>query len=363
MRRFMHIIWTVAKKDFKTWFRDPTFLVASILVPLVLLAVFSLVGFSSASIPIALSSNDTTNSEQVTKVIKELKSPVSPFFEVTTQNSQNANEEWENGSVLGMVKYPGNEETQYFNLYFFNINGDYTKNYLLRFAKVSRELSEANLPSGHAIVSTEEKALLPKDTAIWKYIAVGLVGFSIVFSGIVNSGVMVAREWKELTIKELILSPENRFSIFGGKVLAGLMAGGINAVIMLLAIYIFYGIYPIGSWLLLILVLFFSSVLSIGVGIILGLILKRLDIMAPIGMIIVTVLWLICGGLGPRGQLPDSLWYVSKYLPFTYTFEPLHMIMETNSTIGMSADLLTIGTSSFIAIICAIYLLNRSTTK
>lgn len=99
----------------------------------------------------------------------------------------------------------------------------------------------------------------PED--VWRraFIAGGSVVVALLVGASLNTAIMVAREWKHTTIKEIRLAPGGLAAIVTGKLLAGLLAASVNVLVALLVAMLVFGLrVPLNRWL---------PLIGIGIGV------------------------------------------------------------------------------------------------
>jgi ABC-type transport system involved in multi-copper enzyme maturation permease subunit len=93
-------------------------------------------------------------------------------------------------------------------------------------------------------VTPQEHDFYPQDTGCIQYLVVSALVMALMILGLTTSGEPAAREWENGTIKELLLSPANRFAIVIGKML-GAFVMGLISIALLLIVIVAIGVAPI----------------------------------------------------------------------------------------------------------------------
>src|SRR5699024_12656262 len=91
-------------------------------------------------------------------------------------------------------------------LFVNNMNSDGTKNFQLRLSHALFQFQEVR-DSESNISIIEESSTFENDISIKFYVSIGLLMFAVIYSGMVNTGTLLTREWEERTSKEISLSP------------------------------------------------------------------------------------------------------------------------------------------------------------
>ena len=158
----------------------------------------------------------------------------------------------------------------------------------------------------------------------------GILAMSVLFSS-VFFGVYIVWDRKIDILKEVLVAPLSRTSIFVGKVLGGCTDSMIQAFVMLL-ISIGIGVYLSPSaFLLAILILFLMALSLVSTGLIIGSLMESPEGFNMIISFLVFPLFFFSGALFPLDNLPFWLAAITYIDPVTYGVDGLRTV-----TIGIS---------------------------
>ncbi|MBS7622422.1 ABC transporter permease [Candidatus Bathyarchaeota archaeon] len=162
------------------------------------------------------------------------------------------------------------------------------------------------------------------------YIYPGIVAMSVLFSSVFY-GVYIIWDRKIDILKEVLVAPLSRYSVFVGKVLGGCTDSMIQAIVMLLISFA-VGVYlsPL-SFLLAILILFLLSLSLVSTGLIIGSLMESPEGFNMVVSFLVFPLFFFSGALYPLNNLPMWLSAITYMDPVTYGVDGLR-----TATIGVS---------------------------
>ncbi|PID54063.1 MAG: hypothetical protein CSB46_04565, partial [Micrococcales bacterium] len=218
--------WSIAVKDWTRFVRQPFLMIISVVIPLVFIFFYSIIVPCSATAPVTIADEDNSpESAALIQQMRGIRSAEAPYYEIVTTDPVTARHAFANQSSLAMVAIPngfgnaveaGNARVQ---LHLNNINSDYSKNLRLRLDLAVKNL---NAELTHPIAKINETSWFPADPTMLGYISTSLLLFGCLYAGMVNTGLTVASEWNDRTIKTLLLAPVKRGTLVAGKVISGL---------------------------------------------------------------------------------------------------------------------------------------------
>jgi ABC-2 type transport system permease protein len=165
-----------------------------------------------------------------------------------------------------------------------------------------------------------------EETNYQTFIYPGIIGMSMLFTSIFY-GVYIV--WDKLIdfLKEVLVAPISRTTIFLGKVLGGVTDAMIQGSI-LIGIGLILGI-RINIWGLPIayLIMFITAVGLVGIGLLIGSLMERPEGFQLIGSFLVFPLFLLSGALFPIDDLPSWLALLTYADPLTYCVDALRGVL------------------------------------
>jgi len=188
------------------------------------------------------------------------------------------------------------------------------------------------------------------------FIYPGILAMSVLFSS-VFFGTYIVWDRKIDILKEVLVAPLSRTSIFVGKVLGGCTDSMIQAFIMLLISFAL-GVYLSPSALLLAILLLFLLALSlVSTGLIIGSLMESPEGFNMIVSFLVFPLFLFSGALFPLDKLPLWLRALTYIDPVTYGVDGLRTVtigvsqfplyVDLAVLAGFAAVMFTVGTIAF----------------
>src|SRR5690625_1108098 len=147
---------------------------------------------------------------------------------------------YQNGEDPALVEIPENFDQQLeqgeeakVKLYVNNINSDGTKNFQLRLSHALYQFQESR-DSASNIGITEEYSTFEKDISMKFYVSIGLLMFAVIYSGMVNTGTLLTREWEERTSKEISLSPNGFAPLLVAKAATALLLTTVTTIFVMI---------------------------------------------------------------------------------------------------------------------------------
>jgi len=360
-----HAITGMVKKDLKTSFRNPSMLVLSIIVPIVFIFLYSLISQLSTTNPIAIAQHsEDAASKALTTIMKEMEIEDGPYYEIMTLDPDKAFHMYQNGEAPALIEIPENFDQQLqkgenpkVKLYVNNINSDGTKNFQLRLSHALYQFQESR-DSESNISIIEEFSTFDKDISMKFYVSIGLLMFAVIYSGMVNTGTLLTREWEERTSKEVSLSPSGFAPLLIAKATTALLLTAVTTILamVLMAFTLKFPItdvsLPIIGWLL---VLF---LIGASLGAFAGVTIQKSLPVITLSAVIGISLYLLSGnessirGFAYGGPI-EFVWIISSYLPMSYITDTMRLIFVTgkNNLLTSSSNPLTTTTSFYMSII------------
>lgn len=369
MGPFLSSVGAIAVKDWTRFTRQPFFMAISVVIPLVFIFFYSLVVPVSATNPIVVAVEDqSAQATQFVQTMREIHSVEAPYFEITTTDPADARAMFDSGEALGMVVIPDGfgadvaAGTAQVKLRLHNINSDYSKNLRLRLDYAARSMND-ELARPVAIV--QETSWLPTDPTMLGYISVSLLLFGVLYAAMINTGLNVASEWNDRTIKTLLLAPVSRAALVTGKVISGLGQSlpGIGLVVAVLLVG--FDFRPVGNQWAMAAIIVLTMLFGSGVGALVAVLSKK-TLAVTSGLITIAVLLFLVAGNEESlrglawGQPISALWHFSRILPPTYAFTAARSIFLTGDTTNLLRDLSIVASGTAVVLAGAAWALRRS---
>lgn len=233
----MQAILALIRKDFLTTLRAPRFAIVSVVVPLAFATLYAIIVHVSTTATVAVALYDESpEAQSFVEAMLTIRNEDGLYYEVRTTDPETAEAMFSSGRSGAVVTIPAGfgdainrGERATVQLRLFNINADATKNHHLRLIETIRSFSDR---AGVAPRLTfEEDTVFSRDIPISIYLGSALIVFAALYSGMINSGTLIAQEWEGRTFKVLVMSPFAPLALVVGK----WMAGGIWSIVTIVA--------------------------------------------------------------------------------------------------------------------------------
>ncbi|MFZ2480465.1 MAG: ABC transporter permease, partial [Propioniciclava sp.] len=369
MRETWAAVGAIVVKDWTRFFRQPFFMVISVIIPLVFIFFYSLIVPVSATNPIMIADEDhTPASAQFIDAMRDIRSVEAPYYEIITTDATTTREAFNDQTALAMVVIPdgfaddvaaGNAQVE---LHLNNINSDYSKNLRLRLDYATRLVNDQ---LAGPVVEIKETSWLLVDPTMLGYISTSLLLFGVLYASMVNTGLNVASEWNDRTVKNLLLAPVGRGALVTGKVLSGLGQSVLSIALVLLVLIVGFGFQPRGNPLLMAGIVLLTMLLGAGIGALAGVLSKK-TLAVTSGLITVAILLFLVSGNEDSmrglawGQPITALWQFSLALPPTYAFGAARSLFLTGETSTLIRDLAIVASAAAVLLSLAVVALRRA---
>lgn len=362
-------VWAIALKDWTRFLRQPFLMVISVVIPLVFIFFYSLIVPVSNNNPIMVADEDQgVAAHQLIEVMTTIQSEEGPYYDIVTTDAEQALTAFDEGRALAVIVIPagftaataaGDATVE---LRLNNINSDYSKNLRLRLDLAVRTMNDDL--SGE-VIGVDETRWLPTDPTMLGYISTSLLLFGCLYAAMVNTGLHVASEWNDRTVKNILLAPVSRGSLVAGKVLAGLGQSLASVALVLLVLVVGFHFAPTGNLIAMAGIVAATMLMGAGIGAAFGVASKKTLAAASALIALAIVFFLVSGneesmrGLA-WGQPITALWQFSRALPTTYAFMSARSIFLTGDTSDLMRNLTIVLVATTTILAFAAWLLRRA---
>ena len=369
MSTWIEPILAVAVKDWRRFSRQPFLIVISVVMPLVFIFLYAIIVPSSATGPVVVAFEGTgPKAHAFLETLRTIRSQEAAYYEIVTTDSSTARHLFETGQAFGLIVIPADFDERLaahdavVELHLNNINSDYSKNLRIRLDYAVRLFSE-QITGPVAII--DESPWLTHDPAMRDYISTSLLLFACLYSGMINTGLHIAGEWNDRTIKTLLLAPVGRTVVVAGKMLAGLGQSLLGVGLVAVTLVGVFGFRPVGSLWAMAGVMATVMLLGAALGAAAGVASKQT--LATTSMLIAAaiLIFLVSGnedslrGLAWNGPVV-GLWWLARVLPTTYAFLAARSLLLTGDTATLGRDLAIMLLTTVAATLGAALLLRRA---
>ncbi len=187
----------------------------------------------------------------------------------------------------------------------------------------------------------------------------GIISMNVLFVSLFY-GVYIVWDRKLDFLKEVLVAPVSRTSVFIGKMLGGVTDGAIQTGLLLVIASTLFGfnLSPLTAILAFLIAVYLGACL-VSIGLIIG---ANLSSPEGFNLVMTFVMWpmfLFSGALFPTSNLPGWLDVVVKLNPLFYGVDALRQVMVGGGQFPIIVDLLVIGTTMIIAILIGTYSFKR----
>ncbi|PIN89320.1 multidrug ABC transporter permease [Candidatus Pacearchaeota archaeon CG10_big_fil_rev_8_21_14_0_10_34_76] len=192
-----------------------------------------------------------------------------------------------------------------------------------------------------------------------QFLAPGIIGMSILFTAMF-SGMEVIWDRQLGFLKETLVSPSSRFSIFLGRTLGGATVALIQGIILLL-ITLLFGFKPLNLALLPLALLFMFLLAFVFTALGTALASKVQDMQAfPMIMnFIIMPVFFLSGAIFPLESAPQGIKIIAMFDPLSYQIDALREIFTGVSHFGLVIDFAVTLVCIIFVTLLGIYLFNR----
>jgi ABC-2 type transport system permease protein len=190
------------------------------------------------------------------------------------------------------------------------------------------------------------------------FIFPGFLAMTIIFTALFN-GAYVVWDKRIDFLKEVLVTPLSRTTIFVGKALGGLTDALLQACI-LLVIGAFFGIpYTVASVLLTLFMLVILGIGLVSLGLIIGAFMERPEGFGLVSSFAVYPLFLLSGALYPIDSLPGWLKVFTYADPATYAVDAMRHVLIGVSSMPFATDVAVVLGFDVVLILVGTWAFNR----
>ncbi len=360
----LRVIWACLKKDLKSALTEPLYTLVSIILPLNVLLLMSLLVISGGLAPTAVVMQDTGPlAQQFYAAMSQAHS-----FVLQQATAEQAEVLIQEGRIVAVVTIPADFDTRIqehlpvqVGVKINNLNTDFT-NDIRRALPLSITSFYARAEPSVVTITPQERDAYPQDLGYIPFLAVPILVIGLMVGGMVQAGTAAAVEWERETVKELLLSPASRLAILLGKMLAAFLVGLAGAAVVLAVLIALMGIWPVHwgeliGFTLLILALFTAW------GTLLGTWLKRRTPLATLAIGLCVPLFFLSGPFGPISFFAPIEQLVARVFPVYYAIVVLqHAVHDfTLNTNGIGINVLILAAYALGGLVLATIVVRHST--
>ncbi len=190
------------------------------------------------------------------------------------------------------------------------------------------------------------------------FIFPGFLAMTVIFTALFNGAYMI---WDKKIdfLKEVLIAPPSRTTIFVGKMIGG-MTDALMQAYILLFIGIFLGIpFTPRSILLSMVILAILAAGLVSIGLIIGSFMESPEGFGLISSFIIYPLFLLSGALYPLDKLPGWLKTLTRIDPVTYAVDALRHVIIGVSSMPLAFDVSVVIGFDIVLIVAGTWAFNR----
>jgi ABC-2 type transport system permease protein len=189
-------------------------------------------------------------------------------------------------------------------------------------------------------VAIAERDLRETNVSFLEYQIIPILVLVIISVGVLGTALLTAREFERGTAKLLALSPLGRHVLVAGKLVGGVLAAA-AVLVPLVALTVGTGLTrpPAGHWPAFVALLAALIVMSVGLGLLLGISIRETRVVAMAGLNGAAFLFFLGGGFSTVPFLPHWLQVASRLVPTSYAIAGLRQALFYPDLVGFDRDL------------------------
>lgn len=336
-------ILAISKKEVKQLLRDKRMLFVLFFFPVFLLVIFGYaVNFDVQNVRLAVMDNDRTSTSR--ELIRSLSS--SSYFEIVEyfENDKRGKEILDEGIAKGIMIIPKGLEKDIYSgkeniklqILLDGVDGNSAtiiQNYSLAaiYAFNNKLNNEVSQKVGLKIappIDVKSRFWFNPLLLTTIYLIPGLIALILIVTAVVTVSLSLVREKEFGTIEQINVSSLSIFELLIGKITPYIIISFLNAIIILIAGYILFGVIVNGSYLL----LFFSTLLFLFASTSIGIFISVVSDSQQVAFSLATFVsllpaTLLSGFIFPIESMPEIIQWVTNVTPAKYFIIALRAII------------------------------------
>jgi ABC-2 type transport system permease protein len=374
----MRAVWAVALTDVRRWRRSPV-LVAATLVPALGMALMVVaLTYAVGRQPVALvTEGHGPVADRIVEIIGE-----SDGFFLVHRTAVAAERDLKAQRVSAVITIPADFESRVaahdarVDVRINNVDLDFSDDVRRSVNEAVVEidaptlatLGENDLPPGTVSglpnpyrVDVAETNLRSPDVSFLAYQVVPVLALLSLTAGTLVTALAIAGERESGALQAVALTPARRGVLVGGRLLGGSLASGALLAVVVAGCAALGVLHPPpGRWPLLGLLLMVTAVGSVGLGVLVGLVTRRVTTTAMLGVNVATASFLLGGGFTTIAFLPSAVQAVARAVPTYYAVEGVREVLFYERMPTLGRNLLVLAGTAVVSLVVGSYALARS---
>lgn len=354
----------IIEKEFKEVRSHIVFSLVSIISPIFFLLVFYATITNDITFSSYIVDNSGQKNNELVDTIKEIKNPNgSNYLNIASINETEAElltEQdrlyWYTEIPAGYISQTDSKTTVKINNHYYQVHQNFVKNIRNRVNLGVLTYVEDTILKNKAVKFSEER-VNSKDITMGNVLASGLFTFVFFMAGIVNGGIVWAREFESKTIRLIKLSPGKFKAVFCGKFITAFILTLLSGAFFFFFSNMLLAFIPANPVQLIALCLILS-VFTVLTGFLLGMVLKHSIPLFIVGLIGSVVLWILSGGVGTLGMFSPAVQMAAKLFPMHYYLQMIRGSFNSVFNTALFTDIIMVA-FFFIFILFLLYIVYK----
>ncbi len=367
---------TLIRLDLAIWRKTPWVIATALIPPVGMAILVTMLTFAVTRQPVALVIQDHSPQAQSMADIIRSDTDTYQLYQTSLAGAQDLLKKQEVTSIIVIPKGFGKQlstDGAKVDLTLNNIDYDFADDIRRSIARSvaefdapelgvasSRSVGPSVIPNPYR-VNIAESDLRTTDVDFLHYQVVPVLILLIINVGMLSSAVLSSRDRERRTDRVLALAPVSPMARIAARLTGGLL---VTFAVVIPVTWILIATHqiapPDGHWWALIGVLGVTSLLSVSLGSLLGVALKRSTTVALAAVITASYLFFLGGGFTTIAFLPDWLQTVSRIIPTRYAIDALRQSLFYPDLSNVGKNLLVVAGFAVAALAASVYTLRRA---
>jgi ABC-2 type transport system permease protein len=373
----MRAVWSIARSDVVRWRRSPI-LVAATLVPALGMALMVVaLTYAVGRQPVALVvEGHGPTADHIIEIIRE-----SDGFFLVERTAAEAQDDLEAQRVAAVITIPADFERRVasrdavVDVRINNVDLDFSDDVRRSVNEAVVEidapslatLGENDLPPGTASglpnpyrVDVAETDVRSPDVSFLAYQIVPALALLSLTAGTLVTALAIAGERESGALRAVALAPVRRGALVVGRLLGGTLAAG-GLLLAVVAGCALLGLLhpPSGRWPILAGLLVVTAIGSVGLGVLVGLVTRRVTTTAMLGVNVATASFLLGGGFTTIAFLPDVIQGAARLFPTYYAVEGVREVLFYEQMPTLGRNVAVLAATAVLSVLCGSMALSR----
>lgn len=315
----------IAKADLIATFRNPTSVFFGLLFPLVFIITFGSLGGGQADLEVGVDPNVNT-ANPIIIALDEIDT-----FKLIYDDFDVLKEDLSKGEIDAYLKIIPNEKGQGFEVDLITSSAAQQTGPIVEsvIEGMVDKINLSQLEEGRAVAKIKVEELEGREFKNIDFVLPGMLGFSLLSSGIIGTAFLFVELRDNLVIKRFFATPITKFNIVVGLALSKLVFALMQASVLIVigtVVFDFTLLHGFSTLLQMLMLASIGILIFLGFGFLVSTIAKDRNAVPPAANLFTLPQFLLAGTIFPVAALPEWLQPVSKYLPLTYFNEGMRQI-------------------------------------